>query len=62
MKNTPLRTSFRSAIQATDSTCKGCKANTAATQALGHNRPVILNKTSSKRTTAAACSRTLVMW
>ena len=36
-----LRTSLRSAIHATDSTCSGCRANSAATHALRHRRPVI---------------------
>ena len=35
MKNSPLRTSFRSATQATDSTRRGCSAKIAATKALG---------------------------
>ena len=40
-KNKALRTSFRSAIQATDSTWSGCNANNAATKALRHWAPVI---------------------
>ena len=37
MKNSPLNTSLRSAIHATDSTCSGWTANTAATEnALRH--------------------------
>ena len=36
MKNNPLRTSFRSVTQATDSTCNGWIANNAAVNALGH--------------------------
>ena len=35
MKNSPLRTSFRSATQATDSTRRGWTANRAAAKALG---------------------------
>jgi hypothetical protein len=31
MKNSPLSASFRSATQATDSTCSGCTANSNAT-------------------------------
>ena len=38
MKNNPLRTSLRSATQATDSTRNGWTANTAATTALGQSR------------------------
>ena len=36
MKNSPLSTSFRSVTQATDSARSGWTANTAATNALGH--------------------------
>jgi len=37
IQNMALRTSFRSEIQATDSTCMGCNAKSAATNAPFHN-------------------------
>ena len=60
MKNSPLKTSLRSATQATDSTLRGCTANTAATQALGQSAPVIRRSASNRSTAAAACKSTLV--
>src|SRR2546425_10261879 len=36
-KKNPLKTSFRSEIQATDSTLNGCQANSAATNKLRQN-------------------------
>ena len=39
-KKKVLRTSFRSEIQATDSTWSGCTANSAATTRLGHSAAV----------------------
>ncbi len=42
-----LKTSLRSAIHATDSTCMGCKANSAATNALRHVARV--NRRSSRK-------------
>ncbi|MGA2070268.1 MAG: hypothetical protein ABSG97_02875 [Sedimentisphaerales bacterium] len=50
-QNSPLSTVFRSAAQATDSTCIGCKANSAAMNALGQIAPVKLVKT--KKTSRA---------
>ena len=44
---------LRSAAQATDSTRKGCRANSAAAIALGQNAPVI-KRMARKRSTAAA--------
>ena len=44
MKKNVLRTSFRSEIQATDSTCSGCSPNSAATSPLRHTAPVIRRK------------------
>ena len=38
-KKNVLSTSLRSATQATDSTCSGWSANSAATKALGQNAP-----------------------
>ena len=61
MKNKPLKTSFRSVTQATDSTRKGCSAKRAAAKALGHNRAVICQSTRNSNTAAAACKTTLVM-
>ena len=45
-----LSTSLRSEIHATDSTCSGCSANSAATNALRHRAPVFARST---RTAAA---------
>jgi len=42
-----LKTSFLSAIQATDSTCNGCNAKRLAINALCHNAPVISKKMTS---------------
>jgi hypothetical protein len=55
MKKKALSTSFRSATQATDSICKGCHANKAATKALRHTAPVICLSTAKRRSV-------LVMW
>ena len=60
MKNSPLKTSLRSATQATDSTRRGWMAKTAATHALGQSAPVIRRSTRNRRTAAAACKSTLV--
>jgi hypothetical protein len=45
MKKSPERTSFLSAIQATDSTWRGWTPKRAATQALGQRVPVIPRST-----------------
>ena len=50
-------TSLRSAIQATDSTCSGCTANSAATAALGQRRPVIRRSATNSSTASAACKQ-----
>ena len=62
MKNSPLRTSFRSATQATDSTRNGWMAKMAATKALGQRSPVIRRRTRNSKIAVAACSSTLVAW
>ena len=62
MKNSPLKTSFRSVTQATDSARRGCRAKMAAESALGHRRRVIRQRTSQSRTAERACSSTLVKW
>ncbi len=49
-------TSFRSATQATDSTCRGCKANKAATMPLRHTDPVIRRSASSSTIELPACN------
>ena len=57
-----LNTSLRSAAHATDSTCKGCQANKAATNALRHSAPVsCLNQRNSSNVFATWKSR-LVRW
>ena len=60
MKKSPLKTSLRSATQATDSTRSGWMAKIAATHALGQSAPVIRRSAKSRRTAAAACNTTLV--
>src|SRR6185369_2650747 len=45
-QNNALRTSFRSATQATDSTCRGWSANKAATNELCQIEPVKRNRRS----------------
>ncbi len=62
MKNSPLSTSFRSEIQATDSARRGWMANTTATKALGQSPPVIRNNTRKRKIAVAAWSTTLVRW
>ena len=62
MKNSVLKTSLRSEIQATDSTCKGCKPNSAATKALCQKAPVIRRSATKSRTVLVACSTTLTTW
>src|SRR5579885_3495599 len=62
MKKTALSTSLRSAIHATDSTCSGCTANKAATNALRQNAPVICRSTRNRRIAATACKSTFVRW
>src|SRR6267154_2404123 len=56
-----LRTFFRSAIHATDSTLIGCIAKRAAIPRLRQTKPVALNKMRNKITTLAACRRTLIV-
>jgi len=57
-----LSTSFRDAIQATDSTCRGWRANRNATRALRQRAPVILRRRRRRRTEFAMCRRRLVRW
>src|SRR6185437_4296302 len=54
-----LSTSFRSESHATDSTCTGCSANKAATNAAGQSLRVILQSSKKSRTALAAWKRTL---
>jgi hypothetical protein len=57
-KKNVLNTSFRSATQATDSTCSGWSANSAATIPLRHRAPVIfLSRMYSRRAFAIWKSR-----
>ena len=51
-----LSTSFRCDTHATDSTCMGWSAKSAATQALRPTAPVVAMKTAYSRTALAACS------
>ena len=62
MKNSPLSTSFRAAIQATASTRVGCHANSAATSALRQRDPVRRNSAQNSSAAFAACSRMFVEW
>ena len=48
-QNSALRTSLRSAIQATDSTWRGCQANRAATRALRQNAAVMRRSSQEKQ-------------
>lgn len=62
MKKRVLRTSFRSATQATDSTWTGWSANSAATKALRHRAPVIMSSSRNRSTVLAMWKATLVKW
>src|SRR5262245_51358104 len=55
MKTSVLKTLFRSATHATDSTFKGCTANKPATKPLLQIAPVITCKIQNSRTTLATC-------
>ena len=55
-----LNTSLRSAIQATDCTCKGCNANKAATKPLRTIFPVNRQITQNSRNVLPVCNNTLV--
>ena len=55
----PERTSLRSAIQATDSTCSGCSANSAATQSAAPARAGEPLQDEKHRTRVATCSTRL---
>ena len=57
--NSALRTSLRSAIHATDSTCSGCSAKRNATNALRQRAPVARNRNANSSEEAAAWSSTL---
>src|SRR6185369_2954128 len=59
MKKSPLSTSFRSEIQATDSTRNGCMAKMAALIALAQSALVDCHKNVNKSSAAAACKPTL---
>ena len=61
-QNSVLRTSLRSLIHATDSTCSGWMPKRAATQALGHIAPVNRSRTQNSSTVLVRCSATLVTW
>src|SRR6185437_15880181 len=54
-----LSTSFRSESHATDSTCNGCNANNAATNAAAHIFSVIRINSRNNTSAFAACSQTL---
>ncbi len=54
MKNSVLRTFFRSATHATDSTLSGCTANRAATSRLGPTRFVTQASSRNKSTELSA--------
>ncbi len=57
-----LNTSLRSETQATDCTCSGCSANSAATSALRHADPVIRDKTPNSSNALATWRNTLTRW
>ena len=56
----PLKTSFRSVIQATDSTRSGCRANSAATAQLLAGAPVVRESQRNSSSAAAVCSSRFV--
>lgn len=62
IQKTVLNTSLRCATKATDSTCKGCKANRAATKPLLQIDPVILYKTEKSNNVLMICSNRFVQW
>ena len=61
-QKTVLRTSLRSAIQATDSTWAGCTANNAATHALRQTAPVMSSNNPNNSNVASACHATFIRW
>ncbi|HAM35510.1 MAG TPA: hypothetical protein DEB40_01755 [Elusimicrobia bacterium] len=62
IQNRALSTSFLSAAQATDSTCKGCTPKSAATKKLRQTRPVSACKSQKTSRVLAVCSKRLVKW
>src|SRR5438045_943739 len=62
IQNSVLNTSLRSAIHATDSTCNGCSANSAATNALRHAMPVIARRTANNSAVFAPWNSTFTRW
>jgi hypothetical protein len=61
-KNSPLSRSFRSATQATDSTCSGCTPNSAAAKPLRHTEPVIRESTKNSSTVLRRWKKRLTRW
>src|SRR5664280_1160940 len=59
-QNRVLKTSFRSATQATDSTCRGCNPNRPARMALGQCAPVSRRKSRKIKTVFAECKKMFV--
>jgi len=57
-----LNVSLRSATQATDSTCKGCHPNSAATNALRQRAPVIRRRAANSSTVLPTCNNTPLRW
>src|SRR5450432_92401 len=57
-----LNKSLRSAIHATDSTCSGCTANSAATNALRHALPVMVRRTTNNNAVFAPWSSAFSRW
>ncbi len=53
---------MRSAIQATDSTCTGCTAKSAATAAQRQNEPVSARSARKSSSVPVACSPRLTRW
>src|SRR5215813_9891997 len=62
MENTALKTSLRSEIHATDSTCNGWIANIAATKKLCQRVSVMARSMTNNRMTVVVCKKTLVKW
>src|SRR5262249_42884225 len=57
-----LSVSLRSAIQATDSTWRGCRANRAATTALRHGALVMRCNNTKRRSVLATWNATFIRW
>jgi len=62
IQNSVLSTSLRSEIHATDSTCSGCRAKSAATAKGRHRAPVMRRSTWNRSRALAQWNTTLTRW